>query len=733
MAETIEYTSIVKFINEDLINEKIANGYKGQVGGGDSVQNVSNNNNDPKTPVNVKQTSDTTPDDIKEEEVKSFYNTVKLFIDGLPDYDLVQKHVNQTQSLLFGKANVSNVDKISIKKTSIVPHLSITLLVITALVYMNNRDEVIALSVFGSGLLVMGFLFRNKKLEEIKDDFMSIFQKTETESNSNPEIKNGGSLQGGMFGMSGLQIGGIILAIVALGALIYKRNDIWNYFNEGKSITDKAGLEAAIRARLQSGSAYSRTGAAFSFNPNTGNIEYAGKNTLKAISLTSSTHFGVSDILMRVDAGQVKFKVNGMDLDTVSYIQNRPVQTALVMAYLVKDKHFSRLSSNESGSKGESSDYVFNFEDDGSLRLSRKDGTGKLVEVESVSMAIRQQMSGDEDSAKKTMVQTCKKIFGVDKGLESPACAKHFYSILGKSALSMLQNMGETAAKNSSVIEALKNSEVNIKYEILKNLDWKMKISNGKKEMVDVSQWLYRLAQDSREGVQKLAQDYKNYLSAGNGVVVSDLLNFMVNHINTNSRLLDEKYKEAIQQQPETGSKKRRSRLTSAQIAALRGQTMNENNLLNTPYIIPGVPGALLYPNQNPYLLSGGDHHDSKFKRSFESIKQALASYNQKLSSETERRMEEKIRKIESLENELTNIHQNINKYTQILRKDRNAVLFGKVVSMNDIENLVNQYQVNSKEQTKQIVTLTTAFGKIKMLLETQNTNATKQSNLYDL
>ena len=77
---------------------------------------------------------------------------------------------------------------------------------------------------------------------------------------------------------------------------------------------------------------------------------------------------------------------------------------------------------------------------------------------------------------------------------------------------------------------------------------------------------------------------------------------------------------------------------------------------------------------------------------------------------------------------------EKMNEYTQILRSEKNTVMHGKQVSLKDIENLINQYQVSSKQQTKEIVTLTTAFGKIKMLLEKQDMNPiSKQNYLYDL
>jgi hypothetical protein len=249
--------------------------------------------------------------------------------------------------------------------------------------------------------------------------------------------------------------------------------------------------------------------------------------------------------------------------------------------------------------------------------------------------------------------------------------------------------------------------------------------------MVDVDQWLERLSEDNRDSVKQQVNKYKEYLNT-TYPQVKEILNYMVNDINNNSRLLDEKYKEAVQQQLETKPIKRR--LTSAQIANIRAQNISENNILNMPFVMNGVPGAYLYPtNHNPYIKTGGDYnYDYNYELNI--LKKSLSGFNQKLSSRTEKKIEEKIMNIEILENELQQIHEKMNEYTQILRSEKNTVMHGKQVSLKDIENLINQYQVSSKQQTKEIVTLTTAFGKIKMLLEKQDMNPiSKQNYLYDL
>lgn len=480
---------------------------------------------------------------------------------------------------------------------------------------------------------------------------------------------------------------------------------------------------AQLQELVRSGKKFSLEAAQFSFNPSTGAITTVYRPRSKNYILISlGSHFGINEIYMVIEPnGSISYEVGDLKVDSKSYIENKPVETALVLAYLVKDKHFSKLSSHSSSGSGESSDYVFNFEDDGSLVLSKKDSQGKLVQIESVSSVIKQQMANDSNAAaNKTKV--CKDLFGA----ENESCNKHFYSILGRAGLNMLANIGEAASK-SAIISKLNSAEVNIKYEILKNLDWKMKISNGNKAMVSVSEWVQRLKDDKRSNVKELGNKYEAYLNSKSDV--KQLLENMVNHINTNSRLLAEKYKEAVEQPASSG--KRRRRLTSEQVANLRSQVITENSLLNSPFPFPGRPGTFLYPiNQN-----GGyqGNFTNNYKQSFSMIKQSLAGFKQKLSTATEKKLEEKIQKIEKLETELFDIHKKINTYTQILRSDKNSRFHKKDVRIEDIEDLINQYTESTKKQTKHIATVTTAFGKIKMLLESQDGNDVQRENYYNL
>ena len=67
--------------------------------------------------------------------------------------------------------------------------------------------------------------------------------------------------------------------------------------------------------------------------------------------------------------------------------------------------------------------------------------------------------------------EKCKTIFG---SYTENICAKHIYSVLGKSGISMLNNLGLEI--NSSKLEQhLLNADIEILYEILKNLKLHLK------------------------------------------------------------------------------------------------------------------------------------------------------------------------------------------------------------------------------------------------------------------
>jgi hypothetical protein len=492
----------------------------------------------------------------------------------------------------------------------------------------------------------------------------------------------------------------------------------------GVVITELAGV-TDYSARFYSWLSGSGSKASFAFDATTGNIVVIGSAN-STVKLNSSSHFGIEGIQMVIAGSEVTYKINGTPLNAVSYIEGKPVHTALVMAYLVKDKHYNRFAPQSSAPKSDAG-YVYTIEDDGSVRLFEKTPNGTAgAEVASINTAIRKQLDGNDAGSKEARKQACEKTFGV--GVSDSVCSAHFYNILGKSGLGMLENMATAAKGKQSVEEALISAPANIKYEILKNLDWKMRVANGKKEMASVDQWVERLEQDARPAMKELAGKYRAYFKDNSNV--KNILDKMVMDINNNTRLLDEKYKEAVQT-PQPPVRRRRARLSAAQVADLRSQVLTQNVALNAPMALPGYPGVNLI-ELGPFQMGGASN---QYEQHFENIKQSLAGFNQKLSSDTDRKIKAKISEIGELNAQLESIHKKINEYTKILRTEKYPTGISRTITLSDVENLVNQYKAGTQEQTKQIVTLSTAFGKIKMLLEKQEANAkpAEKNFLFDL
>jgi len=137
------------------------------------------------------------------------------------------------------------------------------------------------------------------------------------------------------------------------------------------------------------------------------------KNISKVFNFSS-----INDFITNKE--KIIFEVNNEtlenDINNLSIIDNKPIHLALVMAY------------------------IFSKNDD--------------IKLESYQ-------------------EKCKTIFGY---YTENICAKHIYSVLGKSGISMLNNLGLEI--NSFKLEQnLLNADIEILYEILKNLNWKFKIT----------------------------------------------------------------------------------------------------------------------------------------------------------------------------------------------------------------------------------------------------------------
>ena len=736
MAESIEYSSIVKFINEEIIQGKLA----AQAGGVVSSKLQSNSKgrkSSNSSPLNYPSSSslESSVNDSDNEDGINANIQKDAFI---KEYELFIKSTNVSNVLVqtskgsvekFFLDNIPGADKHPIAIGILASGLTVAAIY---WMYPNTKDSkedkkqnllyilgttIVAFVLSGPGTRIINYV--QKKILNLTEEKAELDKSNQvvSEEDINKETLSKKEIDGGFLSTKSV-IDWVKSNIPTILATIGATATIRAYFtvDRNKSLRENV-------ARFFGMGSSSSGPVSYHFNASSGLIEVSG-STKRNETISSSKHFGIGGIKLIVSGSTITYTVNDTELNSISYIEGKPVHTALVMAYLIKD----RKHSVPSASSKSDSNYLYSIENDGSVRLFEKKADGSQGdEVASINMAIRKQLSGDEAGANKAKDEVCRKIFKV--GESDVICSAHFYNILGKSALGMLNNLSGPA-KSDDVKQALINAQPHIQYEILKNLDWKMKVSNGNKEMVKTEQWLERLEQDARPEMKTLAGKYREYFKDNSGV--KDILDKMVENLNYNTRLLDEKYKEAVAT-PQPAIRRKRARLSAAQVANLRSQVLSDNVSLNAPFPVPGRPGVFLTNYTSPFGMNGGAEHSLESK--FSHMKQALASFNQKLSSDTERRINSKIEEVKELDQRLADIHRKINEYTRILRTEKYPSNIQRTVTLSDIENLINQYKSGTQEQTKQIVTLSTAFGKIKMLLEKADVSSkpSAKNYLFDL
>jgi hypothetical protein len=97
--------------------------------------------------------------------------------------------------------------------------------------------------------------------------------------------------------------------------------------------------------------------------------------------------------------------------------------------------------------------------------------------------------------------------------------------------------MNKIVTTKKEVKNVLINANPLIKYEILKNLNWKMKVNeSGNKYLITIEEWLNH----------KNNLEYKTYLESQDGLIIKEIIISMIEDININTSLLNEKYHKII-------------------------------------------------------------------------------------------------------------------------------------------------------------------------------------------
>lgn len=482
MLEKIEYYRLIDFINNKIIKEKINNRLVPfSMSGGTENQNLP-------------------------------FELEKIFLDSIEN--LVE--INFTQEVKNYQNMIQNLLSLKLFKFSLVFSI-----ILTTYIFIEKINETIFISIITASLCYIMYIIittENNNIDEILDsvtkywnDFISLF--TSIRSN---DIQVGGSNI--YIGIKNL----LLRPITSYFKNAFNQFRLW-FNNPDKNLNSfKYMLVNIITGNYPNN--------VFKFNPSTGEIECSYNKEHRLNLKFNNGLYGEITILTKYDEksriNKILYTVNSLPLNTISYIESKKVSTALVLIYLSveKEKFYIKQAEN----------YVYEFTSDNNLKLYEKN-TNK--EIMSVSLAIYQFMSGNDDSGIKTMENVCKDLFKIENGLNNSVCSKHFYSILGKSALSMLKNINMIAIEKTEIKNILINSNPAIKYEILKNLNWKMKINeNGRKYLITIDEWLNTINNE----------EYNKYLNSPDNYLIKEIITKMIDDINNNSSLLEEKYNQAI-------------------------------------------------------------------------------------------------------------------------------------------------------------------------------------------
>jgi translation initiation factor 2 beta subunit (eIF-2beta)/eIF-5 len=318
--------------------------------------------------------------------------------------------------------------------------------------------------------------------------------------------------------------------------------------------------------------------------------------------------------------------------------------------------------------------------------------------------------SNEPDKRKEYLDKTCGELFDIS-GSE-PVCSKHFYSIFGKSAIAMINNFGEVINSKKDIVNTMLKAHPGILYEILKNLNWKLKINkkNNKKEMIDVETWLSKLPDNQ-------AKQFANYLK--DNIQVQNLLNKIVERINSDPDTLEIKYENFLN----TNGHKLRNKKKILNPLRAQALQQQETAKLLMPY---NYEGMQFFKQLNPYIpQSGGTEKGVDFSKKYNELNLRLSKFNQKLDQKTHKTIIDKINVINELNEQLNDKINNINKYSALVQ-NKGIPVFERNISEKKINELLKEYEETFTNSVKKIVSVSTAFGKMQYLIEEQELKEVK-------
>ncbi len=678
--ENIEYNSIVKYINQDIIGQAIY-----------SNSTITNNFFGGAKPEYVKEAKDA--------KDKNKY---------------ILKKVGRAFGLSEETMAGLNIDKKSENISFVLTGLSFLAGVLNMQGEYNIQNIVSCV-----GLIVLGLIINNETIS--KDySFKSIisnlgnytksityFQQTLSSFNNMIEIID----IKGLKTIVGLKGGANIIRavtepLVQFATFIFwfinemmSRPIIASMINSAKKfinsngtteLVEEAGFIDELTAAFYVALEKTRTGknpdneilGSFKFNEKKGEIEYLGKTEFKKITtLISSSPKKIQ--METLPNRKITYLINSVEISGKSMIEGKPVDLALVIAYIqAKGKAVVPRVIN--------SNYSFSLESDGSVKLFENGN-----EISTVTRA--------EKEVNPTYIQeVCQSLFGVKTGLGDKTCSSYFYSAVGKSVEGILKTFGGVS---HDIHSQILSANFGVLYDLLKRLGWNTRINLRREyELITVEEW------ESTEGKR-----FIEYLKTN--PQVRNLLVRIVERLNSNPEFLNLRYNyEYSQKQPKKGHHMSKT-ITLSKLVTL-GETLALSGLKTNIGHIGGGNKKQTHPLELKYSEMIG----------------MLKSYNQKLNSKTDEIIRQKIKKIIELETEIEKINTNILSYVRMLKSNKELIVNGKILSLEEIESMLSSQEEMTKTHNKRILNLSTAFGKIQLLIETVPLIEKKQSNpIYHL
>ena len=121
------------------------------------------------------------------------------------------------------------------------------------------------------------------------------------------------------------------------------------------------------------------------------------------------------------------------------------------------------------------------------------------------------------------------------------------------------------------------------------------------------------------------------------------------------------------------------------------------------------------------------------YDEKYDIIKKQLKQINKTLSRSFDEKMKNKIEELKKLTTELDEISSKVNLYTKTIIKEKIPTIDNRPISIQDMDDLLTQMEETKNKHIKKLVTVTTAFGKMKYVIDIEDIEINKKEIYFNL